>query len=116
MKNNTFISGRQMSGKSHMARQLSEGKNTIWYETFPVNNLRFDLNAGTELIVFDQISSVRQLEYIRQLSKQKSIKFRTPYETKQTVIKTPKIIAISNSISKEKAHKILAADFDYIEL
>lgn len=105
-----------MTGKSTMARKMAEGKNTVWFETFPVNDIRFDLDANTLLIVFDELSTVSQLSYIKQISKQKSIKFRMPYQAKQTVITTPEIIAISNSISKEKAYKILKDNFEYIEL
>ncbi len=117
MQKNTFITGKQSSGKTTKAKEITEGKETVYLNnTDQIRELRFELNEKTEFIVIDDLYEKSDLEEIIVLLQFPTIRFRQPYSKKLTEIPTPKIIAISNSISITKASEILKEKFNYIEL
>lgn len=116
MKKNIFISGKQCTGKTTKAKEITEGKQSIWLTDFHEADLRYHLAENTEVIVIDEISNTLELQAIKKLSEIHTIFFRTPYHKEISQISTPQIIAISNSISKEEAFKVLSESFEYIEL
>lgn len=118
MKKNTFITGKQSSGKTTKAKEITEGKETIWYSNFKnLRYLREDLTEQTKFIVIDNIQNTQALKTIAEtLTQKEQLTFRQLYSTQKTTIKTPTIILITNSISKEEAYTILSTTFDYTQL
>lgn len=117
MKRNTFITGKQNSGKTILTKQIIQESKTAWYNgTENLKYLRFDIDEKTDFIVIDELHSISDLTAIKTLFNNETITFRKPYHEKLTTIPTPIVIAISNSISIAEASEILKEKFDYIEL
>lgn len=117
MQKNTFITGKQSSGKTTKAKEITNGKETVFLNnTEKIRELRFYLTEKTEFIVIDDIYEQSDLEDIVPLLQFPTIRFRQPYSKMLTEIQTPAIIAISNSISIAEASEILKEKFSYTEL
>lgn len=94
MNNVTIISGEQGSGKTTVAHTLCEGKKAVWFNGFERNMFK-NLETDTDIMVIDNLHTIKDLKYLKELINTKNITFRKAYSGVFNKIKRPQVIAIS---------------------
>ena len=113
MKKVTIIIGPRESGKTTLAKQLTEGRKAVFVD--PSNSGPFlfsEVKADTEVIVMEEVHSANQVRGIAgsnriMIEKQGRLKME---------IDTPDLIFTSNLLTRKDFEPVPALDLEFIEL
>jgi len=103
MKPVTIITGSPASGKTTLAKNMCEGKKSIWLSSLDSHSFS-EINIDTDIVVIDGLATKSNLEKLK--SFYTAEKIIVEKQLKDPVkIERPELIIISNSLKKE--------DFNY---
>ena len=97
----TIITGKQGSGKTLLAMKMASEKNAIWMSSLDCCRLRDTLTEEIGFVILDELSDVKSTaRELHVLTRNKSITFRQPYDTKQTTIPLPHFIMTAYNLDE----------------
>ena len=95
MNNLTIITGKQGSGKSTKAKEITANKKALWLTELQPGWVK-ELQDETEVVILDECNWTRDKMSIMDLISQTTISYRKPYEKEKTTRKTPYFIICTN--------------------
>ena len=97
----TIITGKQNSGKSTLARKMTEGKKTFIVNSTIGNGNMADLEQDTEFILLDEYQNdMQSMKRITSWILENEIRIRQPYHENAESFKTPHFIICSQTCVK----------------
>lgn len=112
----TVITGRQSSGKTSLAMEMSSNKNAIWASNFNYQLLKDYLTDETQVIILDEIQNftetIRNLEFYM---RQGFVLIRKPFTNFSISFPFPEIILVMQK-SKESLPVFIQENSNFISL
>ena len=97
----TIFEGKQGSGKTKKALEISKEKNPTWlFRNYGSNYNLKEVEEYTQLLIFDEIHH-SDIQYIAQIANKDYITFRQPYGKQPITIKRPEILICTVSHHEE---------------
>src|SRR5665647_1241010 len=97
----TIFEGKQGSGKTQKALEISKGKNATWlFRNYGSSYTLREVEEYTQLLIFDEIHP-SDIQHIAAIANKDFLTFRQPYAKLPTTIKRPEILICTVSHREE---------------
>ena len=91
MQKKTLITGKQGSGKTEKAKEISIGKSMVISAESYKEDIKF-YDETIETIILDEVVFKRHFEIVKSLITKEKMTFRKPYESKSKDYEIPNVI------------------------